>query len=70
MRFIANARDIGFPIGDVRSLLDLWPSAALESMDVKRLALDRAEELHLKLADAEGALPFHQQMSRWNDQHR
>ncbi|HVI97458.1 MAG TPA: Cu(I)-responsive transcriptional regulator [Sphingomonas sp.] len=48
LRFIANARDLGFPIEDIRSLLSLWSDIGRESADVKRLALDRAAELHRK----------------------
>jgi Cu(I)-responsive transcriptional regulator len=48
LRFIANARDLGFPIEDIRSLLSLWSDSGRESADVKRLALDRAAELHRK----------------------
>lgn len=48
LRFIANARDLGFPIEDIRSLLGLWSDAHRESAEVKRLALDRAAELHRK----------------------
>lgn len=48
LRFIANARDLGFPIEDIRSLLELWSDDHRESAEVKRLALDRAAELHRK----------------------
>ncbi len=48
LRFIANARDLGFPIEDIRSLLGLWSDSQRESAEVKRLALDRAAELHRK----------------------
>jgi MerR family transcriptional regulator, copper efflux regulator len=48
LRFIANARDLGFPIEDIRSLLGLWSDSHRESAEVKRLALDRAAELHRK----------------------
>ncbi|HEU4960566.1 MAG TPA: Cu(I)-responsive transcriptional regulator [Sphingomonas sp.] len=53
LRFIANARDLGFPIEEIRALLDLWSDSARESADVKRLALARAEELHRKAAALE-----------------
>ncbi|MGY4398426.1 MerR family copper efflux transcriptional regulator [Sphingomonas sp. UYAg733] len=48
LRFIANARDLGFPIEEIRSLLSLWSNGNRESAEVKRLALDRAAELHRK----------------------
>ncbi|BBF72703.1 MULTISPECIES: MerR family transcriptional regulator [Sphingomonadales] len=48
LRFIANARDLGFPIEDIRSLLSLWSDGARESADVKHIALTRAAELHRK----------------------
>ena len=48
LRFIANARDLGFPIEDIRSLLSLWSDGARESADVKQIALTRAAELHRK----------------------
>lgn len=48
LRFIANARDLGFPIEDIRSLLSLWSDNSRESADVKRIALTRAAELHRK----------------------
>jgi MerR family copper efflux transcriptional regulator len=51
LRFIANARDLGFPIDEIRALLGLWNDRDRQSMDVKRLALARADELHRK-ADA------------------
>ena len=48
LRFIANARDLGFPIEDIRSLLGLWHDRDRQSIDVKQLALARADELHRK----------------------
>lgn len=50
LRFIANARDLGFPIEDIRSLLSLWSDSTRESADVKHIALTRAAELHRKAA--------------------
>ncbi|PZU07799.1 Cu(I)-responsive transcriptional regulator [Sphingomonas sp.] len=49
-RFIANARDLGFPIEEIRSLLGLWQDRGRSSRDVKALALARAEELRRKAA--------------------
>lgn len=48
LRFIANARDLGFPIEDIRTLLDLWNDRSRASAEVKALATARAKELHRK----------------------
>lgn len=48
LRFIANARDLGFPIDEIRTLLGLWDDRARSSADVKSLAIARADELHQK----------------------
>lgn len=48
LSFIANARDLGFPIEEIRDLLSLWADRNRSSADVKALALARAEELHRK----------------------
>lgn len=49
LRFIANARDLGFPIEEIRELLELWSNASRASVDVRRLALARAGELHRRV---------------------
>lgn len=48
LRFISNARDLGFPIEEIRTLLGLWSDGARSSSDVKSLATARADELHRK----------------------
>jgi len=48
LRFIANARDLGFPIDEIRELLALWNDRDRSSADVKALALARAEDLGRK----------------------
>jgi MerR family copper efflux transcriptional regulator len=50
LRFIANARDLGFPIAEIGDLLGLWRDASRSSADVKALATARAEELGRKAA--------------------
>lgn len=48
LRFVAKARDLGFPIEEIRSLLALWTDRDRQSAEVKQLALARADELHRK----------------------
>src|SRR3546814_5596221 len=48
LRFIANARDLGFPIEDIRGMLGLWSNSQRASAEVKALAIARAEELGRK----------------------
>lgn len=48
LRFIANARDLGFPIEEIGKLLDLWHDRSRSSAEVKALATARAEELQRK----------------------
>lgn len=48
LRFIANARDLGFPIEEIRTLLSLWSDRERSSAEVKALAEARAAELGRK----------------------
>ena len=49
LRFIANARDLGFPVDDIRALLALWADRGRSSSEVKTLALARADEIGRKV---------------------
>lgn len=48
LRFIANARDVGFPIEEIGTLLSLWHNRDRSSGEVKALATSRANELDRK----------------------
>lgn len=53
LRFIGRARDLGFPIEEIRALLALWHNQERDSSDVKALALARAAELQRKITELE-----------------
>lgn len=48
LRFIGRARDAGFPIEEIRQLLELWHDRERSSADVKALAESRAAQLKRK----------------------
>ena len=54
LRFIGRARDLGFPIDEIRTLLGLWHDRSRSSSDVKALALSRAAELRRKERELQG----------------
>lgn len=53
LRFIANARDLGFPIEEIRTLLGLWSNRDRSSAEVRALAKSRAAELGRKASALE-----------------
>ena len=50
LRFIARARDLGFPVAEITDLLDLWRDTGRRSADVKALAQARVRDLRQKIA--------------------
>ncbi len=53
LRFIRRARDLGFGLEDIRSLLDLWRDRSRHSADVKALATSHVADLTRRIAEME-----------------
>lgn len=53
LRFIRRARDLGFPLPEIASLITLWQNPARASAEVKALALARAKALHAQAQELE-----------------
>lgn len=51
LQFIRRARDLGFPLAVIRTLLALWQDRSRSSRDVKRVALATVGELWGKLEE-------------------
>lgn len=53
LRFIANARDLGFSLDEISALLGLWDDRARASSEVKAIAFRHADDLARKAAALE-----------------
>lgn len=51
LRFIRTARELGFSMKDIASLLRLWRNRTRASKDVKRIALAQIAELERRIAE-------------------
>lgn len=45
LRFVRRARDLGFQVKQIASLLDLWQNGSRASADVKSLAMEHVHDL-------------------------
>ena len=48
LKFIARARDLGFPIAEIGELLELWSDRSRSSADVKALTAKRIADLRAR----------------------
>lgn len=53
LRFIANARDLGFSVAEISALLGLWNDRERASAEVKTLALSHVKALDEKIEQLE-----------------
>jgi len=56
LRFIRQARDLGFAIEDIRALLGLWRNRRRPSREVRKLVERHASELRTRIVDLEAIL--------------
>ncbi|UDF04068.1 Cu(I)-responsive transcriptional regulator [Asticcacaulis sp. AND118] len=53
LQFIRRARDLGFSVAEISTLLGLWSDEHRQSADVKRLAQTHISDLHQRIQNLE-----------------
>lgn len=53
LRFIKRSRNLGFSVGDVSNLLDLWGNTQRASADVKAVALKHIQDVETRIKELE-----------------
>lgn len=53
LRFVANARDLGFSVEEIGALLDLWDDSTRASREVKAIAREHVNDLSRKIGSLE-----------------
>ncbi|HEY4134227.1 MAG TPA: Cu(I)-responsive transcriptional regulator [Alphaproteobacteria bacterium] len=61
--FIRHARDVGFALAQIKSLLDLWRDRERASADVKRIAVDQIEALKTRKGEIETMIAALEELS-------
>lgn len=56
LRFIRRARDLGFPVEKIETLLALWRDRSRQSSDVKRLAQEQIDGLARKINEMQAMM--------------
>lgn len=64
LRFIRTARDLGFTMKEIESLLRLWRDRKRASKDVKRIALARIDDLERRIEEMQTMKRALEQLAR------
>lgn len=64
IRFIKRARSLGFPVRQIQALLGLWDDRQRASAEVKKLALQHAEELAGRIREMQAMQRTLQELAR------
>lgn len=63
LRFIRRARDLGFSMNQISTLLSLWRNRSRSSATVRRLAVEHISELQRKIAELQSMARTLEQLS-------